>query len=78
MITFVPAFIWIMGVIGKQLKRQSLEAQSLWSDTMSQVEETLGGLRIIKAFNAESKKVEEFREKNDLFGLFEGKMSMSV
>ena len=54
-IVFVPAFIWIMGVIGKQLKRQSLEAQTLWSDTMSQVEETLGGLRIIKAFNAEKK-----------------------
>ena len=52
---FVPAFVWVMGVIGKQLKRQSLEAQTLWSDTMSQVEETLGGLRIIKAFNAEKK-----------------------
>ena len=52
-ILFVPVMGWIMGVIGKQLKRGSLEAQSLWSDTMSQVEETLGGLRIIKAFNAE-------------------------
>ena len=54
-ILFVPAFVWIMGVIGKQLKRRSLEAQTLWSDTMSQVEETLGGLRIVKAFNAEKK-----------------------
>ena len=52
-IIFVPVMGWIMGAIGKQLKRGSLEAQSLWSDTMSQVEETLGGLRIIKAFNAE-------------------------
>ena len=52
---FVPAFVYIMGVIGRQLRRQSLEAQSLWSDTMSQIEETLGGLRIIKAFNAENK-----------------------
>ena len=52
---FVPAFVYIMGVIGRQLRRQSLEAQSLWSDTMSQIEETLGGLRIIKAFNAEKK-----------------------
>ncbi len=49
----VPALGWIMGVIGKQLKRKSLQAQELWSDTMSQVEETLGGLRVIKAFNAE-------------------------
>ena len=57
---FVPAFVWIMGVIGKQLKRQSLEAQTLWSDTMSQVEETLGGLRIVKAFNAEKKMSERF------------------
>jgi ATP-binding cassette subfamily B protein/subfamily B ATP-binding cassette protein MsbA len=54
-ILFVPGFVWIMGVIGKQLRRRSLEAQTLWSDTMSQVEETLGGLRIVKAFNAEKR-----------------------
>ncbi len=54
-VVFVPGFVWIMGLIGKQLKRRSTEAQTLWSDTMAQVEETLGGLRIIKAFNAESK-----------------------
>ena len=59
-ILFVPAFIWVMGVIGKQLRRSSLEAQKLWSDTMSQVDETLGGLRIIKAFNAESKMSKRF------------------
>ena len=52
-VVFAPAFIWVMGIIGKQLKRNSLEAQALWSDTMSQVDETLGGLRVIKAFNAE-------------------------
>ena len=52
-IVFAPAFVWVMGLIGKQLKRSSLEAQALWSDTMSQVDETLGGLRVIKAFNAE-------------------------
>ncbi len=52
-IVFAPAFVWIMGLIGKQLKRSSMEAQTLWSDTMSQVDETLGGLRVIKAFNAE-------------------------
>ena len=54
-ILFVPGFVWIMGIIGKQLRRRSLEAQTLWSDTMSQVEETLGGLRVVKAFNAEKK-----------------------
>ena len=54
-ILFVPPFGWFMGMVGKKLKSQSTEAQSLWSDTMSMVEETLGGLRIIKAFCAESK-----------------------
>ena len=54
-ILFVPPFGWFMGMVGKKLKAQSTEAQSLWSDTMSMVEETLGGLRIIKAFCAESK-----------------------
>ena len=51
----VPGMGWIMGKVGKKLKRQSLEAQAKWSDTMSQLEETLGGLRIIKAFIAEQK-----------------------
>ena len=54
-ILFVPGFGWFMGFVGRKLKAQSTEAQSLWSDTMSMVEETLGGLRIIKAFCAESK-----------------------
>ena len=65
MLTFVPAFVWIMGLIGKQLRRQSLEAQGLWSDTMSQVEETLGGLRIVKAFNAEKKMSARFGDITD-------------
>ena len=64
-IVFVPAFVWIMGVIGKQLKRNSLEAQALWSDTMSQVDETLGGLRVVKAFNAEKKMSERFHQVTD-------------
>ena len=54
-LVFVPLFGWFMGVVGRKLKRKSIEAQALWSDTMSQVEETLGGLRIIKAFCAEEK-----------------------
>ena len=52
-VLFAPVMLWIMGKIGRKLKEQSLEAQALWSDTMSQVEETLGGLRVIKAFLAE-------------------------
>ena len=52
-IVFVPVFGWFMGLVGRKLKRKSIKAQALWSDTMSQVEETLGGLRIIKAFCAE-------------------------
>ena len=54
-LVFVPVFGWFMGYVGRKLKRKSIAAQSLWSDTMSQVEETLGGLRIIKAFCAEEK-----------------------
>ena len=54
-IIFVPIFGWFMGFVGRKLKAQSSFAQTLWSDTMSQVEETLGGLRIIKAFCAEDK-----------------------
>lgn len=54
-ILFAPVMIWTMGAIGRKLRAQSAEAQQYWSDTMSQVEETLGGLRIIKAFLAESK-----------------------
>ena len=54
-IIFVPLFGWFMGMVGRKLKAKSIRAQSLWSDTMSQVEETLGGLRIIKAFCAEEK-----------------------
>ncbi|MBX9189384.1 ABC transporter ATP-binding protein [Bacteroides sp. K03] len=59
-ILVLPGMGWVMGVVGKKLKRQSLEAQAKWSDTMSQLEETLGGLRIIKAFIAEKKMVDRF------------------
>ncbi len=51
----VPLMGWFMGFVGRKLKQKSIKAQALWSDTMSQVEETLGGLRIIKAFCAEEK-----------------------
>ena len=52
-LVIVPVMGWFMGWVGRKLKAQSVKAQALWSDTMSQVEETLGGLRIIKAFCAE-------------------------
>lgn len=57
---FAPAMIGVMSLIGRKLKAQSTEAQRYWSDTMSQVEETLGGLRIIKAFLAEKKMSSRF------------------
>ena len=64
-ILVVPVLAWVMGVIGKQLKRKSLQAQEMWSDTMSQVEETLGGLRVIKAFVAEKKMTGRFSDTTD-------------
>ena len=59
-VTVVPLMAWGMSAIGKKLKRRSLEAQEKWSETMAQLDETLGGLRIIKAFIAEDKMKERF------------------
>ena len=59
-IIFAPVMIWVMGVVGKNLKRKSLDVQTLWSEVMSQVEGTLGGRRIIKAFMAEKKMSDRF------------------
>lgn len=64
-IVFVPLFGWFMGYVGRRLEQNSVKAQSLWSDTMSVVEETLGGLRIIKAFNAEDKMNAKFSKVNN-------------
>ena len=66
-IIFAPVFIWFMGFVGRKLKAKSVLAQTLWSDTMSQVEETLGGLRIIKAFNAEEKMNARFDKVNSSY-----------
>ena len=63
----VPIMGWFMGYIGRRLKQDSIKAQSLWSDTMSQVEETLGGLRIIKAFCAEGKMNRRFDNINSAY-----------
>lgn len=63
----LPGMGWLMGTVGKKLKKKSMLAQSLWSDLMSQVEETLGGLRIIKAFNAQRKMEERFVKADDAY-----------
>lgn len=59
-LVIVPVMGWFMGFVGRKLKAKSIKAQTLWSDTMSVVEETLGGLRIIKAFCAEEKMRQKF------------------
>ena len=56
----VPLMAWGMSAIGKKLRSESLEAQAKWSETMSQLDETLGGLRIIKAFIAEDQMKDRF------------------
>ena len=66
-LVFVPIFGWFMGFVGRKLKQNSITAQALWSDTMSQVEETLGGLRVIKAFCAEELMNERFDKVNSQY-----------
>ena len=66
-LVIVPIMGWFMGYVGRKLKQDSIKAQSLWSDTMSQVEETLGGLRIIKAFCAEGKMNRRFDQINSAY-----------
>lgn len=63
----LPIAGWVMGKVGKALKRQSLAQQNQWGVLMSNIEETLGGLRIIKAFNAEGKVRDRFHRENQLF-----------
>lgn len=63
----LPTMGWVMGQVGRKLKRQSLDAQNKWSETMSQLEETLGGLRIIKAFVAEEKMISRFNKCSNEF-----------
>lgn len=63
----LPVAGYIMGVVGKNLKRRSIEAQNKWGVLISQIEETIGGLRIIKAFNAEKKVEQRFDQTNEEF-----------
>ena len=66
-LVLLPLAGYVMGQVGKKLKRKSLEGQQQWGGLMSQIEETLGGLRIIKAFNAEKKIQARFENSNDRF-----------
>ena len=66
-IIIIPTIGWFMGWIGRKLKAQSIKAQALWSDTMTVVEETLSGLRIIKAFCAEGKMRDKFNTINSTY-----------
>ena len=63
----LPVMGYIMGTVGKNLKKSSFEAQNKWGELMSQIEETLSGLRIIKAFNAEDKISKRFHTGNEQF-----------
>lgn len=63
----LPIAGYIMGRVGRKLKRKSLEAQQLWGQILSLTEETLGGLRVVKAFNAERKMDERYRRQNQDF-----------
>ena len=71
----LPIAGYIMGLVGKKLKRQSKEAQGLWGSLMSQIEETLGGLRIIKAFNAEKKIAAKFDDTTNILRLMTNKIA---
>ena len=75
-VTVVPLMAWGMSAIGKKLKRQSLEAQAKWSETMAQLDETLGGLRVIKAFIAEDKMKERFGNTADEYKRASGKVAL--
>ena len=66
-VIIIPIIGWFMGWIGRKLKAQSIRAQALWSDTMSVVDETLSGLRIIKAFCAEDKMRDKFNTINSTY-----------
>lgn len=75
-IIVLPGMGWIMGKVGKKLKSQSLTAQEKWSMTLSQMEETLGGLRVIKAFTSEKRMVKRFADINEDFRKASAKVSM--
>ena len=63
----MPALAWAMGAISRKLKRKSKEAQNYWGTLLAQLDETLGGLRIIKAFLAEGKMKQRFADINNTY-----------
>ena len=63
----MPVLAWAMGAISRKLKRKSKEAQNYWGTLLAQLDETLGGLRIIKAFLAEGKMKERFATINNTY-----------
>ncbi|MBQ8812601.1 MAG: ABC transporter ATP-binding protein [Bacteroidales bacterium] len=75
-VTVVPAMAWGMSAIGKKLKRQSLEAQARWSEIMAQLDETLGGLRVIKAFIAEDKMKKRFADTANEYKKASGRVAL--
>ncbi len=75
-VTVVPVMAWGMSAIGKKLKKKSLEAQDKWSETMAQLDETLGGLRVIKAFIAEDKMKERFANTANEYKKASGKVAV--
>lgn len=66
-LVLLPIAGWAMGKVGKRLKRKSLEAQNQWGVLLANIEETLSGLRIVKAFTAEDKMDRRFNEENEEF-----------
>jgi ATP-binding cassette subfamily B protein/subfamily B ATP-binding cassette protein MsbA len=66
-LVLLPLAGYVMGQVGKKLKRKSLLGQAQWGVLMSQIEETLSGLRIVKAFNAEKKIQTRFEQANETF-----------
>jgi ATP-binding cassette subfamily B protein/subfamily B ATP-binding cassette protein MsbA len=63
----LPMAGYVMGKVGRSLKKKSLIGQTQWGALMSQIEETLSGLRIVKAFNAEKKIQNRFEAANETF-----------
>ena len=61
----LPIAGWVMGTVGKNLKKRGVEGQNQWGVLLSTIEETLGGLRIVKAFNAEEKVKARFHDENE-------------
>ncbi len=74
-LVLLPVAGWIMGRVGKRLKRVSLEGQNQWGVLLSNIEETIGGLRIVKAFNAEDKVRRRFEGENEKFRSIQTRMN---